>query len=179
MPQTGAERNKKYREKIKSNAELSAAYKEKDRQRKKESRENNIHSPRKAAIEKKKVKDRVRLHRLKLATKVKSSANTEQIESKYVHKTPQSLRKAVKKVSRKLPSSPRKRKAVISKIVETTKLTFSKPKDPNGNNEIPATTIEEVKEFYFRDSIHASLQNEKTLSYPGTMERNQNSKKGT
>ena len=34
MPQTGAERNKKYREKIKSNAELSATYKEKDRQRK-------------------------------------------------------------------------------------------------------------------------------------------------
>ena len=26
MPQTGAERNKKYREKTKSNAELSAAY---------------------------------------------------------------------------------------------------------------------------------------------------------
>ena len=52
MPQTGAERNKKYREKIKSNAELSVAYKKKDRQRKKESRKNNIRSPRKAAIEK-------------------------------------------------------------------------------------------------------------------------------
>ena len=65
MPQTGAERDKKYREKIKSNAELSTAYKEKDRQRKKESRKNNIRSPRKAAIEKKKVRDRVRLHRLK------------------------------------------------------------------------------------------------------------------
>ena len=155
MPQTGAERNKKYREKIKSNAELSAAYKEKGRQRKKESRKNNICSPRKAAIEKKKVRDRVRLHRLKkkLATKAKSSANTEQIESEYVYKTPQSLGKAVKKVSRQLPSSPRKRKAVISKIVETTKLTFNKPKDPIGSNQIPATTIEEVKEFYFRDSI--------------------------
>ena len=97
----------------------------------------------------------MRLHRLKrkLATKAKYSANTEQIESEYVYKTPQSLGKAVKKVSRQLPSSPRKRKAVISKIVETTKLTFNKPKDPNGNNQIPATTIEEVKEFYFRDSI--------------------------
>ena len=155
MPQTGAERNKKYREKIKSNAELSAAYNEKDRQREKESRKNNIRSPRKAAIEKKKVRDRVRLHRLKkkLATKAKSSAKTEQIESEYVYKTPQSLGKAVKNVSRQLPSSPRKRKAVISKIVETTKLTFNKPKDPNGNNQMPATTIEEVKEFYFRDSI--------------------------
>ena len=155
MPQTGAERNKKYREKIKSNAELSAAYKEKDRQRKKESRKNNIHSPRKAAIEKKKVRERVRLYRLKkkLATKAKSFANTEQIELEYVYKTPQSLGKAVKKVSRQLPSSPRKRKAVISKIVETTMLTFNKPKDPYGNNQIPATTIEEVKEFYFHDSI--------------------------
>ena len=78
----------------------------------------------------------MRLHRLKkkLATKAKSSANTEQIKSEYVYKTPQSLGKAVKKVSRKLPSSPRKRKAVISKIVETTKLTFNRPKDPNGNN---------------------------------------------
>ena len=124
----------------------------KNRQRKKGSRKNNIRSPRKAAIEKKKVRDRVRLHRLKkkLATKAKSSANTEQIESEYVYKTPQSLGKAVRKVSRQLPSSPRTRKAVISKIVETTKLTF---KDPNGNNQIPATTIEEVKEFYFRDSI--------------------------
>ena len=155
MPQTGAERNKKYREKIKSNAELSAAYKEKDRKRKMESRKNNIHSPRKAAIEKKKVKDRVRMHRLKkkLATKAKSSANTEQIESEYGYKTPQSLGKAVKKVSRQLPSSPRKRKAVISKIVETTKLTLNTPKDQNGNNQIPDTTIEEVKEFYFLDSI--------------------------
>ena len=155
MPQTGAERNKKYREKLKSNAELSAAYKEKGRQRKKESRKNNIRSPRKVAIEKKNVRDRVRLHRLKkkLATKAKSSSNTEQIESEYVYKTPQSLGKAVKKVSRQLPSSPRKRKAVISKIVETTKLTFNKAKDANGNNQIPATAIEEVKEFYFHDSI--------------------------
>ena len=116
-------------------------------------RKNIIRSPRKAAIEKKKVRDRVRLHRLKkkLATKAKSSANTEQIESEYVYKTPQSLGKAVKKVSKQLPSSPRKRKAVISKIVETTKLTFNKPKDHIGNNQIPATTIKEVKEFYFRD----------------------------
>ena len=89
----------------------------------------------------------------KLATKAKSSANTQQIESEYVYKTPQSLGKAVKKVFRQLPSNPRKRKAVISKIVETTKLTFNKPKDPDGNNQIPATTIEEVKEFYFCDSI--------------------------
>ena len=88
-----------------------------------------------------------------MATKAKFSANTEQIESEYVYKTPQSLGKAVKKVSRHLPSSPRKRKAVISKTVETTKLTCKKLKDPNGNNQIPATTIEEVKEFYFRDSI--------------------------
>ena len=97
----------------------------------------------------------MRLHRLKkkLTTNAKSSANTEQIESEYVYKTPQSLGNAVKKVSRQLPSSPKKRKAVISTLVETTKLTFNKPKDPNGNNQIPATTIEEVKELYFRGSI--------------------------
>ena len=41
MPQTDAERNKKYREKIKSNAELSAAYKEKDRQRKRKAEKYN------------------------------------------------------------------------------------------------------------------------------------------
>ena len=99
MPQTGAERNKKYREKIKSNAELSVAYKEKDRKRKRESRKNNIRSQRKAAIEKKKVRDRVRLHRLRkmLATKAKSSANTKQIESEYAYRTPQSLEKTAKK----------------------------------------------------------------------------------
>ena len=120
MPQTGAERNKKYREKIKSNAELSAAYKEKDRQRKQESRKNNILSPRKAAIEKKKVKDRVRLHRLKkkLATKAKSSANTEQIESECVYKTPQSLGKAVKKVSGSFQAALGREKLLSLKLLK-------------------------------------------------------------
>jgi len=155
MPQTGAERNKKYREKIKSNATLSAAYKEKDKQRKKESRKNNICSPRKAAIEKNKVRDRVRLHRLKkkLAAKAKSPTKAEQMESEHPYKTPQSLGKAVKKVTRQLPKSPRKRKAVISKIAEAAKPIFNKPTEPNANNHIPVTTIEEVKEFYFHDSI--------------------------
>lgn len=156
MPKTGAERNKKYRQKIKANPQAYATYKEKERQRKKASRNKNI-TRRKAEIERKKVKERDRLCRLKkkLANKALFSAECESTQPiECIYKTPQALGKAVKKVSKQLPSSPRKRKAVISKIAEATGLTVDvKLKDPCGNSRIPDSTVEEVQKFYTRDSI--------------------------
>ena len=154
MPQTGAERNRKYREKIKANAEAYEAYKERDRERKKASRKRVISSPRKSAIERKKVRDRVRLHRLrkKLGNKAVSPQNVESNEC--VYKTPQSLGKAVKKVSRQLPSSPRKRKVVISKIAESSGISVKQsPQDLDGNSRMPDSTVKKVQEFYCRDTI--------------------------
>ena len=61
---TVAERVRNHRKKIKENAEKHAAHKEKDRLRKRESRKKAV-DPRKAELERKKCRERVRLHRLK------------------------------------------------------------------------------------------------------------------
>jgi hypothetical protein len=64
------------------------------------------------------------------------------------------LGKAVKKVSRQLPSSPRKRKVVISKIAESSGISVKQsPQDLDGNSRMPDSTVKKVQEFYCRDTI--------------------------
>lgn len=64
MPATGAERNRNYRKRIKANAEEYAKYNEQDKLWKRESRKKVL-SPKKAALERQKCRDRVRLYRQK------------------------------------------------------------------------------------------------------------------
>ena len=80
MPFTGAERSKNHRRKLKANAEMYAAYKEKARVWKRESR-MQAPSPRKAAAERKKYGERVRLHRLRKKLSTSQDANGTDLES--------------------------------------------------------------------------------------------------
>ena len=151
MASTGAERTKNHRKKIKANAALYAAYKEKDRVRKRESRKKAL-SPRKAAVERRKCNERVRLHRLKKKLSISQDADKNYVE--FAYKSPQALGKAVHKVSPLLPNSPRKRKAVIAKIAKSSGLSLSsKHKQSNGNTGIAKSTVDSVQEFYCQDSI--------------------------
>jgi len=71
-------------------------------------------------------------------------------------RTPQALGRAVKRVSSHLPSSPRKKRAVISKIAKSSGLSFSakgKPIHQKGNKGISDSTITKVQEFYCKDSV--------------------------
>ena len=81
MPLTGAERSKNHRKKLNANAEMYEAYKEKDRVQKRESRMKTPScSPRKAAAERRKCRERVRIHRLRK----KLSTSQDALNSKFL-----------------------------------------------------------------------------------------------
>ena len=123
MPKTGAERNRLYRNKIKSDPESYASYKEKDKERKRIARKRVL-SPAKVAEDRRRSKERMRLHRLR--KKMSKSNMKNDIETnKSAFRTPQALGRAVKRVSSHLPSSPRKKRAVISKIAKSSGLSLS------------------------------------------------------
>ena len=54
-----------------------------------------------------------------------------------------------------LPHSPRKRKAVISKLTKSSGLSLSDntQHSPSGNKKIDESTVQCVQKFYFQDSI--------------------------
>lgn len=153
MRLTVAERVRNHRKKIKENAEKHAAHKEKDRLRKRESRKKAV-DPRKAELERKKCRERVRLHRLKKKLSASHVQDPGDTPVSYAYKTPQALGKAVHKVSPLLPNSPRKRKAVIEKIAKSHGLPLSSEHQKStGNKCIAKSTVDCVQEFYYRDSI--------------------------
>ena len=77
-------------------------------------------------------------------------------EIKFAYKTPQALGKAVHKVTQHLPNSPRKRKAVVGKLVKSTGLSLKGEKQQScskGNKKIDESTVQCVEKFYFLNSI--------------------------
>ena len=124
MPLTVAEGVRNHRQKVKENAEKHEAHKEKDKLRKRESRKKSV-DPGKAELERKKCRERVRLHRLKKKLSASHVQDPGDTRVRYAYKTPQALGKAVHKVSPLLPNSPRKRKAVIEKIAKSHGLSLS------------------------------------------------------
>ena len=94
MPKTGAERNRIYTNKIKSDPESYASYKEKDKERKRIARKRVL-SPAKVAEDRRRSKERMRLHRLrKKMSKSNMKNDIETNESAF--RTPQALGRAVK-----------------------------------------------------------------------------------
>lgn len=100
MPLTGAEINRQYRDKIQANAEKYAAYKEKDKARKRKNRKKVL-SLKKAERERMKCRERVKLHRLKKKMATLQAADNNDVE--FTYKSPQALGTVVHKVSPHLP----------------------------------------------------------------------------
>lgn len=155
-PVNGAERTRNYRKRITAKADLCAAYKEKDRERKRASRKKVV-SPLEAEKERIKCRERVRLHRLKKkgAATGNPTPTHDPNDIIFAYKSPQALGKAVHKVTSHLPHSPRKRKAVISKLAKSSGLSLpdKTKQSPNGNKKIDESTVQSVQKFYFQDSI--------------------------
>jgi hypothetical protein len=69
------------------------------------------------------------------------------------YQTPQALGKAVGKVRKHLPNSPRKRKAVVCKLATGIPLKKKCLNNNQGNKSIPEKTAKLVREFYQLDSV--------------------------
>ena len=144
-----AERSRRFRQKLKQNAQEYEAYKLKAKERKQLERNKNIpKSKAEQSIQRRQNRERVSKFRLKkIHSEIKSTDTA--------YKTPQALGKAVSKVKRQLPSSPRKKRAVIEKLVSLTKIqTSQKSKTiPAGNRALSNATEERVRSFYQKDCI--------------------------
>ncbi|GBN42625.1 hypothetical protein AVEN_91886-1 [Araneus ventricosus] len=85
--------------------------------------------------------------------------------------SPQALGKAVRKVKKSLPSSPRKKKAVVEKLASHVGLLTpsTKPREKNG---LPKDTTECVKAFYYRDDVSRQLPGKKDVKSIRNIETN-------
>ena len=73
-----------------------------------------------------------------------------------LHARPQALGKAVHKMTPHLPHNPRKRKAVVCKLVKSTGLSLKGEKQQScseGNKKIDESIVQCVEKFYLLDSI--------------------------
>lgn len=128
---------------LKQDPERYRLYLEKDKRKRKE-RKIEVLSPSELAKKRRECRKRVRLHRLK-KKKSHSILNTlsgSSDEGK-VYKTPQTLGKAVRKVKQAMPHSPRKRRAVISKLAKSAD--GISPSGTNahktGNKQLPGSNV--------------------------------------
>ena len=70
------------------------------------------------------------------------------------YQTPQALGKAVHKIKKHLPYSPRKRKAVVLKLADTSGFCVVKKKCTlKGNKGLPSETVKLMKDFFLLDSV--------------------------
>ena len=157
MPNTGTERSRRFRKKLKEDYEAYNFYKSKDRERKRAERSKpKVQSPDEIARQKKLNRDRVRKCRILKKAKQKAAVVPDEQEANFVYKTPRALGKAVGKVKPYLPKSPRKRKVVISKLASSTGIKLPKIRKKqftNGNSRLSPEVTKKVLSFYLLDSI--------------------------
>lgn len=156
---------------------MYAKYKERDKGRKMESRKKVL-SPRKAAMERWKCRDRVRLYRLK--KKLAAPKATSGKDGEVAFKSPQALGKAVHKVSPLLPNSPRKRKQFSRSLQNQVDF----PYQVNPSNQMAIGALTSPPKIVCRNSTSViifliKLRDAGTLWLLTKMERSLNSKRGT
>jgi hypothetical protein len=106
-------------------------------------------TPEERKVQKEKCLQRVRLHRLKkkLTPKIKVPGTERQS-----YKTPQSFGRAFSKVKQALPSSPRKRRAVVTKLSQ--EFSPSSVKTENESNKmLPESTVKCINKYFLLDSV--------------------------
>ena len=83
-------------------------------------RKAKVLSPAEWAKKKRECRERVRLHKLKKKKSLSvPNIPTSSADEGKVYETPQALRKALSRVKQVLPNSPRKKRAVISKLAKS------------------------------------------------------------
>ena len=120
---SSAERVRKYREKLKNNQEEREKYllkeRERDRKRREKAKKLLEEEVNKKALNLKRIRDRERQrkHREKLKHKPTTPSKTGLTPEKGSYSSSRSLAKALSKSKKNLPSSPRKKAAVVKKLV--------------------------------------------------------------
>lgn len=161
MPLTAKEKQRRYRERKKQSGEYEQD-KEKDRLRKKKARSDFKLkcSKRKWQNYRKIENERIKLCKLKTKAKMAQNQNNESINNgessrKISYKSPQALGKAVKRVERSLPKSPRKQKSVVTAIAKSVGLVVcddsSQPK--RSSKKITVECEMAVNDYFLRDDI--------------------------
>lgn len=150
MAKTAKEKQRDYRERRKLSGKAEQD-KEKDRLRKKKTRNEmkQKYSKREWQIYRKKENERVKLSKLK--TKV-IQGESSTIAS---YKSPQALGKAIRRVQRTLPKSPRKQKSVVTAIAKSVGLNINDniSKFKLSNKTISVECEMAVKEYFLRDDV--------------------------
>ena len=155
MAKTSTERSKLFRKKLRGDVEKYSVFKAKDREQKRNERnEKKPLSESELQNLRKKNRERKRKSRMKKKAQKTESCNDNN-ENVHAYQTPQALGKAVRKVKSQLPKSPRKRKAVITKLATPSGLVISKHKKGNsgGNKKVSVATITKVQEFFCKDYV--------------------------
>lgn len=141
---TVAERVRIFRTKLKADDEKYKAYKDKEKERKRAKRKGEVLSPGEAARTKQLNRERVRKYRQRKKEKNANNCSQDQ-EVSQAYQTPQALGKALGKVSKVLPQSPRKRKAVVFKLAHSSGFVVGKKRCTKGNRGLPKETVKRVK----------------------------------
>ena len=117
MAKSVLERVRSFRKKLRCNPYKYKEYKHKDKVAHKERRK--FLSAAEKAKERENCRERVRQHRMrkKLSTQNSSGSLLGELDET-AYKTPQTLGKAVRRVKKALPNSPRKIKVVVSKLAD-------------------------------------------------------------
>ena len=150
-PLSPRSRTRKHREKLKSDAIKYRLVKEKDKERKrkeraKEKEMGNIDKA-KQATQRMKNRQRVAAHR----RRQKEAKLKQQCEDE-LYKNNQSFGKAVARVSRSLPQSPRKKKIVISQLAQNIGI-ISQKSSSLSKNKVSKETENMIHEYYCHDDI--------------------------
>ena len=153
-PKSVAERSKKFREKLKNNKEKHDAYLEKERERdnkRREKKKDESLASKEITIQRRRqAAERMRLYRER--KKLKAQAPPRKCSNIGSYNCPQSFGKAVQRVKRSLPSSPRKRDAVVRKIICDVSTTEEVIQRLNTFS-LTEATKQAVQEFYTSDEI--------------------------
>ena len=142
-----------YFKKLKAHPERYQVYLEKDKQRKKRKKERKakVLSPADLAKKRRECRERVRSHRLKKKKSLSvPNTSTGSADEGKVYKTLQALRNSVSRVKQVLPNSPRKRRAVISKLAKSVDGISSNSPNPhrNGNKQLRKSCVKCVQAFF-------------------------------
>jgi hypothetical protein len=147
-------RVRKYRKKVKeSKPEKWQEIKKKDRERKANARATLKGNAKAYEEHKKKEAERLRKYR---AEKKKNTNETSDnnVPNQSAFMTPQSFGKAVKRARKQLPESPRKKKAVLRKLVEEVGLPASEtPTKQKTGPKVNEELNKKVSDFYNSDDI--------------------------
>ena len=151
MAKSVLERVRSFRKKLRCNPYKYEEYKHKDKVAHKERRK--FLSAAEKAKERENCRERVRQHRMrkKLSTQNSSGSLLGELDET-AYKTPQTLGKAVRRVKKALPNSPRKIKVVVSKLADISgvkKFHLSH----SSNRKLPETTKAFVEKFFLLDSV--------------------------